>query len=241
MGRLVQDFAISIAAVHHLSTRSRRVQSIRSLLAPLYLSSVAPYSKFIVYVWAYEQGENSKRKMGVLASPPEDDDGDAERKKDQDVLVPWVLQGAQEKKPKVPRPRRTKSKPGQGRPGGSEERADKANDPITANGNDDMTSRPDDTNTKDAAIETQGLPKEPITALAEQAQPERQVYHRYYHLFVEGELREDVIAAAKGMGFALRPKAEDEAGGQKGEKWLRIIEEGYEKDNWYLEGEVGVY
>lgn len=215
------------------------MQSIRSLLAPLYLSSAAPYSKFIVYVWAYEQGENSKRKMGVLASPPEDDDGNAERKKDQDVLVPWVLQGPQEKKPKVPRPRRTKSKPGQGRPGGYEEGADKANDPVTTIANNDMTSRPDDTNTKDAAIEAQV--QEPITAVAEQAQPERQVYHRYYHLFIEGELREDVIAAAKGMGFALKQKTGDEAGGQKGEKWLRIIEEGYEKDNWYLEGEVGVY
>lgn len=181
--------------------------------------------------------------MGVLASPPEDDDeatgsnpNGAERKKDQDVLVPWVLQGPQEKKVKQPRPRKTKSKPNRGAaneighagPGG-----ETASTAMTIS-NDDVVSRPDET------TENHSGNAEPPAA-PEQAQPERQVFHRYYHLFVEGELREDVVAAATGMGFAIRGERDDQDGTRKGGKWLRIIEEGYEKDNWYLEGEVGIY
>lgn len=218
------------------------MQSIRSLLAPLYLSSAAPFSKFIVYVWAYEQGENSKRKMGVLASPPEDDDSSMagppgqERKKDQDVLVPWVLQGPQEKKVKQPRPRKNKGKPGNVKPSGLE-------DGSTGEAGDTTTTTTTDDNDETVLRQDQDATPsdEPAMAIPEQAQPERQVFHRYYHLFVEGELREDVVAAAKGMDFAIREANEDEAGKERGSKWLRIIEEGYEKDNWYLEGEVGVY
>lgn len=68
----------------------------------------------------------------------------------------------------------------------------------------------------------------------EGAEPkEDTVYHRYYHLFVKGELRELVETAAREDGFALGNEE------RTGEKWLRIIDEGWEADNWWIEGEVG--
>lgn len=47
-------------------------------------------------------------------------------------------------------------------------------------------------------------------AAAAAAKPEQQVFHRYYHLYQEGELERDICAA----------------GG-------RVVESGYEKDNWW--------
>jgi len=65
------DFAISIAVVHHLSTPSRRVEAIRSLLDCLRRDG-----KALVYVWALEQ-KASRRGW---------DEGH-----EQDVMVPWVM------------------------------------------------------------------------------------------------------------------------------------------------------
>ncbi|KAI1923014.1 tRNA methyltransferase, has a role in tRNA modification [Ophidiomyces ophidiicola] len=73
------DFAISIAVVHHLSTRERRVKAIESILGTL----KSPRSnqvggKALIYVWALEQ-KNSRRGWNA---------GD-----EQDVMVPWVKKG----------------------------------------------------------------------------------------------------------------------------------------------------
>lgn len=67
------DFAISVAVVHHLSTRARRVAALADLLACL----VPGRGTLLVFVWALEQ---SSSRRGWSA-------GDA-----QDVMVPWVLQ-----------------------------------------------------------------------------------------------------------------------------------------------------
>ena len=64
------DFAISIAVIHHLSTRERRVKAIRSILELLKRDG-----KALLYVWALEQA-SSRRGW---------DEGD-----EQDVMVPWV-------------------------------------------------------------------------------------------------------------------------------------------------------
>lgn len=113
------DFAISIAVVHHLSTRDRRIQGIREILRLLRNGG-----QVLVYVWALEQ-KDSRRGW---------DKGD-----EQDVLVPWVTKVA-----------------------------------GTASASDTTT------------------------------------YHRYYHLYREGELEED-IRSAGGI----------------------VVEAGYEKDNWW--------
>jgi len=64
------DFAISIAAVHHLSTPGRRIEAIISIL-----DTLKPGGKVLIYVWALEQ-ESSRRGW------TEHDE--------QDVMVPWV-------------------------------------------------------------------------------------------------------------------------------------------------------
>lgn len=65
------DFAISIAVVHHWTTRERRVQAIRHIL-----SKVKSGGQVLIYCWALEQGESRR--------------GYHEGMK-QDVMVPWVL------------------------------------------------------------------------------------------------------------------------------------------------------
>ena len=120
------DFAISIAVVHHLSTTERRVEAIRSVLAPLKL-----YSPALIYVWALEQ-ESSRRGWS---------EGD-----DQDVMVPWVMRGS----------------------------------------------------------------KKAAAAATSDRQTEDKVFHRYYHLYRQGELEREIRMA----------------GGH-------VVEAGYEKDNWW--------
>lgn len=78
-------FAISIAVIHHLSTRPRRIQAVAAIL-----DTLSPQAGFeqeqsdnektagraLIYVWALEQ-KNSRRGW---------DKGD-----EQDVMVPWVM------------------------------------------------------------------------------------------------------------------------------------------------------
>lgn len=79
------DFAISIAVVHHLSTRVRRVQAVAAILETLRRNTEVwngqsdgrdLRSRALIYVWALEQ-KSSRRGW---------DEGD-----EQDVMVPWVM------------------------------------------------------------------------------------------------------------------------------------------------------
>lgn len=67
------DFAISIAVIHHLSTRERRREGIRALLDCVRGQGAG---RVLVYVWALEQA-SSRRGW---------DEGSA-----QDRMVPWVM------------------------------------------------------------------------------------------------------------------------------------------------------
>lgn len=84
----LKDFAISIATIHHFSTPERRCEAIKSLIR-----SVKPDSgRLLIYVWAVEQDELSKRVVPDAAVTP---DGIVTASaKAQDVLVPWVKTGA---------------------------------------------------------------------------------------------------------------------------------------------------
>lgn len=179
------DFAISVAAIHHLSTPERRADAVQTLIRPL-----RSRGRFFIYVWAYEQGPNSRRKMGSLADQKE---GAEVRERVQDVLVPWVLSSEPQKK--KDKPKNIKGRRKQGEEGA-----------------------------------------EPETPKEEPKGEEPQVFHRYYHLFVEGELEDLVRTAAKQDGYAVLGKEEDkpEAG-----KYLRVVDVGWEADNWWIEGEVG--
>ena len=74
------DFAISIAVMHHLSTRARRIAGVRQILDLLRptRSDGSGNGRALIFVWALEQ-ETSRRGWK---------EGDI-----QDVMVPWVLQG----------------------------------------------------------------------------------------------------------------------------------------------------
>lgn len=73
------DFAISIAVVHHWTTRERRISAIKHIL-----SKVRSGGQALIYCWALEQG-NSRRGY--------------HEGMEQDVLVPWVLQEKKKKEP----------------------------------------------------------------------------------------------------------------------------------------------
>lgn len=69
------DFAISIAVVHHWTTRERRIAAIRHIL-----SKVKKGGRALIYCWALEQ-KDSRRGYHIGM--------------DQDVMVPWVLHATQ--------------------------------------------------------------------------------------------------------------------------------------------------
>ncbi|KAI1428835.1 uracil-5--methyltransferase TRM9 [Xylaria sp. FL1777] len=75
------DFVLCIAVIHHMSTRERRVDALRGLLACLRREG----GQALVYVWALEQ---SSSRRGWDANS------------EQDQLVPWVIKANQNKKDK---------------------------------------------------------------------------------------------------------------------------------------------
>lgn len=81
------DFVISVAVVHHFSTRERRVDAVRRLLECVRTrrGNDDEGGKILVYVWALEQG-SSRRGW---------DEGT-----EQDQLVPWVMRQNKSKKKK---------------------------------------------------------------------------------------------------------------------------------------------
>lgn len=243
----LQDFAISVAAIHHLSTPDRRADGVRALLRPLRLAPGEP-SRFFIYVWAYEQGPLSRRKMGSLADANAaaaaaaaagqgeggggggsggSSEAVAPVDKVQDVMVPWILapQAPKASKPKEPRASRKTRVKGTRHPHAQAQEQQER---------------------QEAEQQEQQPDSEPIpatTAPAPEPEPEPQVFNRYYHLFVEGELRALVERAALQDGFVLRATGDDDditPSPQEGHKWLRVVAEGWEADNWWIEGEVGV-
>ncbi|AJS71477.1 Trm9p [Saccharomyces cerevisiae YJM689] len=86
------DFAISIAVVHHWSTRERRVEVIRHVLSKLRQGGQA-----LIYCWALEQGSSRRGYHEGM---------------EQDVFVPWVLPKSKSKpKTKSTPPAKVKTRP----------------------------------------------------------------------------------------------------------------------------------
>lgn len=71
------DFAISIAVVHHWTTRERRIEAIGHILSKLRKGGEA-----LIYCWALEQSSSRRGYHDGMQ---------------QDVLVPWVLQDKSKK------------------------------------------------------------------------------------------------------------------------------------------------
>lgn len=110
---------------------------------------------------------------------------------DQDVLVPWVLKSPTEssRQGKSERARKKAKK------GSEDTDTDKQHDGQPASPLDNVAQQPSEVDG-----EPQTPPKDKVN----------QVYHRYYHLYRQGELEEDIISA----------------GGQ-------VVENGYDRDNWW--------
>lgn len=111
------DYAISIATIHHFSTRRRRREAVSELIRlvrPVSESDSRPddglrgphgsgRGRFLVYVWALEQKGQERRKFDEQAKLPNKDsalgsEGASTSSEDvntehqgRDVLVPWVF------------------------------------------------------------------------------------------------------------------------------------------------------
>lgn len=140
----------------------------------------------------------------------------------QDVLVPWVV----------------KPGPGEGKKRGGVNGINGrgtagANGGERANGTGKGGERQEVTETNGGEKEANDTMKEVDGNANGEPKLDDKVYNRYYHLFVEGELRDLVCRAAASEGFAPDRR---EGGG----KYLRVVNEGWEADNWWIEGEVGL-
>lgn len=207
------DFAISIAVLHHLSTRERRVEGVKAALNTLKSPggivrhfdeqgqqhnprhSIKDSGQALFFVWALEQ-KGSRRGW--------DEGGE------QDVLVPWVLKSSTESsrqdKPENKTKKVGKKKKREGRT--TEER----NTTATAEAHSTSNSHLPDINTTltdQVNEQAQTMVNDDAGKNAENGKTE-QVYQRYYHLYHQGELEEDVVAA----------------GGE-------VIQKGYDRDNWW--------
>lgn len=60
------------------------------------------------------------------------------------------------------------------------------------------------------------------------------VFNRYYHMFAKGELATLVHEAAESLGLEVGPKPEGTAGGGR-RTGLTIVEDGWERSNYYVE------
>jgi len=111
----------------------------------------------------------------------EDGNGKAEggverlEEKIQDVLVPWVLRSKPKPRPKPKSKPKSKSKP--------------SSTTTLSNDNEDQNE-----NTKNDPVDEKEEEKE-----------EEKVFNRYYHLFIEGELRDLIHQAGEEEGYRILP------------------------------------
>ncbi|MBW0482398.1 hypothetical protein O181_022113 [Austropuccinia psidii MF-1] len=108
------DFAISIATLHHLSTHERRLEAMKLLLSIVRPRLSNRVGRLLVFVWAHEQGEKSRRMWtkGTLLPAPLIESTQVASSSDcaqepqsfgsQDVLVPWVLNNIRKNNETIP-------------------------------------------------------------------------------------------------------------------------------------------
>lgn len=134
------------------------------------LQCVSPaHGRILIYVWAIEQDEFSRR-----AIPTGDSTDDASSSDGKDVFVPWMM-------------------------------SQQATAPNQA--------------------AKQFARAAPVNSGTVVGPP---VYHRYYHMFAEGELRRLTYEAAQGIGLVVGPP-------EKGKRGIEIVQDGWERSNYYVE------
>ncbi|CEP60815.1 tRNA (carboxymethyluridine(34)-5-O)-methyltransferase LALA0_S02e00254g [Lachancea lanzarotensis] len=157
------DFAISIAVVHHWSTRQRRVDAIAHIL-----SKVKPQGTALIYCWALEQASSRR---GYHEG------------QEQDVLVPWVLQGPHVKSSSNTGTKLLKT----ARPKGPDltNVPPKERSAVVQQWKQQQEEKRATQQAQETDIESQTGPKKDII----------NTKYRYYHLYKEGELEQDCISA----------------------------------------------
>ncbi|KAG1827080.1 uncharacterized protein BJ212DRAFT_1256312 [Suillus subaureus] len=87
----VFDYTISIATIHHLASHDRRKLAVQVRATSRLLQAVSPvHGRVMIYVWAIEQDELSKRSI-----PASDTNGSDNPMTGEDVFVPWVMSQGQ--------------------------------------------------------------------------------------------------------------------------------------------------
>lgn len=178
------DFAISIAVIHHFSNEERRIQACRHIGEKLKKGGEA-----LIYCWALEQGDSRR---GYNESM------------EQDILVPWVLEGEFQNEKIEKTPKQSK----------------KAIKEITKP---DLTNVPKEERSnvikawKEEQAELRRLKQEQeLKELEDKKKKEEEIRlkntkYRYYHLYKEGELEDNIIKTGL----------------------FDIVDSGYERDNWW--------
>ncbi|CAI8505937.1 unnamed protein product [Hanseniaspora opuntiae] len=178
------DFAISIAVIHHFSNEERRIQACRHIGEKLKKGGEA-----LIYCWALEQGDSRR---GYNESM------------EQDILVPWVLEGEFQNEKIEKAPKQSK----------------KAIKEITKP---DLTNVPKEERSnvikawKEEQAKLRRLKQEQeLKELEDKKKKEEEIRlkntkYRYYHLYKEGELEDNIIKTGL----------------------FDIVDSGYERDNWW--------
>lgn len=245
-----QDFAISIATLHHISLAPRRLQTVRT-----FLRALAPtHGRGMIYVWALEQSKESRRH-----APGED----LERGEggEQDVFVPWVMSKEAPKstkdalagvrKEKTRRPQKAKKGTAGPAPRPPAAHPSTAADSVTAAVGSVVEAVTEKLSALPAALSSTAPSQEPAPTAAASAPPPPppdsppKVYQRYYHLFRAAELADLIASAAEAEGLLYLPllpadespadqlaREERERAAARGRNWVRLEQEYWERDNW---------
>lgn len=160
------DFAISIAVVHHWTTRERRIAAINHIL-----SKIKKGGKALIYCWALEQ---DKSRRGY------------HKGMDQDIMVPWVLQEKDKDKGKGSMEEELSKK----NVTSSMVRPDLTN--IPKHERSEFMARWKAEQEKKRLDEQERQDKLAQEKLRQQKESTK---YRFYHMYVEGELEEDCISA----------------------------------------------
>lgn len=133
--------------------------------------------------------------------------GIGKEEKIQDVLVPWVLKNKPKPKPKS-KPTQSKSK--QNSQSQSQLPIDPQDEAATnttkINDKKDVRRVGNDNGPVSEDKKEEGEEKEEEEK--EETQEEEKVFNRYYHLFIEGELRDLIFEAGIAEGYRILPSAE---------------------------------
>ncbi len=184
------DFAICIAVVHHLSTRARRQAAVAELLRCVRGEAGSGERREGISAGSASENELGGRVLLYVwaleqASSRRGWTADGE----QDLLVPWV---------KTTKTARAKEEAGRE----TKQRQQRA----VGRRSQSRQIQKQEEEQQECSQETPGEETE-----ARQPPPPPPTFHRYYHLYREGELEADVAAA----------------GG-------RVVASGYERDNWWV-------